>query len=178
MPCVRLLSMALRRGVVLLLLSPGAWADGPTQASIDDRRREERRACEPLQGNAREVCREAARSRARVAQLERLLRERGDPADACKLHLVRAETDFGVSRQRCDDQQGSGRLLCIQRAKSVELQALAEARRECASLLNSSPLADLRPLPKPVLMPAHRHPNETGAAGGARPGSASAPPPR
>ncbi len=113
-----------------LLLMPlqASPAAAETKVQIEARHTQERAACEPMRGNALDICREEAKGRERVAQAERIARSSGSAADAYKLRVTRAETTYALSRERCDDLSGNPKDVCIQEAKAVESKALAEAK--------------------------------------------------
>lgn len=121
------LPLSLALGAALLLPLQAHAAD-ETQLQIANRHTQERNACEPLLGNARDICREEAKGRERVAQAERVSRSSGSAADAYRLLVVRAESAYALSREQCDERSGSAKDLCIQEAKSTESKAMADAK--------------------------------------------------
>lgn len=124
----RYLPLGLGLSAALLLLPLQVRASDDTKAQIETRHTQERAACEPLRGNARDVCREEAKGRERVSQAERMLRSSGSAADAYKLRVARAEAAYAVSRERCDDHNGNAKDVCIEQAKAIESKALADAK--------------------------------------------------
>jgi hypothetical protein len=107
-------------------LSPAEFKDG--KARIDTAYKADRQACKPMTGNARDICVEQAKGREKVALAELTLGRSGKPEDDVRLRVVRAETTYAVSREKCDDLSGNGKAVCVQEARTVETKALADAR--------------------------------------------------
>ena len=87
-----------------------------------------RTRCKPLEGSAREVCREQARGARDVRQAELALQYQPTPDNDEKLRIARAEAAYAVSLQRCKPLDGSAREVCRQDAREVLADARAEAR--------------------------------------------------
>jgi hypothetical protein len=50
------------------------------------------------------------------------------PADQTKLKVAKAESAYAVAKEKCDDQAGNAKDVCVKQAKAVEVKALADAK--------------------------------------------------
>jgi hypothetical protein len=85
-------------------------------------------ACDKLVDNAKDVCREQAKGREKVASAELEYNRSGQRKDATRLATVKADADFRVARERCDDRSGNDKEVCVAEAKTAHTKALADAR--------------------------------------------------
>lgn len=92
-----------------------------------------RARCDPLSGNARDVCMVQAKAERNIAFADLEQRYEPTPRHAERLAVVRAESAYDVARERCDDAAGSDRDACIRGAKDSRSQALAQAHSSGAS---------------------------------------------
>jgi hypothetical protein len=85
-------------------------------------------ACSSMTSNAKDVCVEEAKAAEKVARAELEFGYTGKPADEVKVRVTRAETAYAVAKEKCDDQSGNAKDVCVKEAKAVEVKALAAAR--------------------------------------------------
>jgi len=85
-------------------------------------------ACDKLRDNARDVCREQARGQERIAGAELEYNRSGEQKDATRLANEKADAEFRVAKERCDDRTGNDQDVCITEAKTAHTKALADAR--------------------------------------------------
>ncbi len=107
-------------------LGPAEYKEGKARIATDYKA--DRLNCKTMTGNAGDVCVEQAKGREKVARAELELGRSGKPQDDVKLRVVRAETAYAISREKCDDLSGNGKSVCVQEAKTIEVKALADAR--------------------------------------------------
>ena len=86
------------------------------------------RPCAVLKSNAKDVCIEEAKAKEKVAKAELEFAFTGKPADANKVLVAKASTAYAVAKERCDDQAGNAKDVCMKEAKAIEVKALAEAK--------------------------------------------------
>ncbi len=87
----------------------------------------ERDACKTVTGNAKDVCVEEAKGRAKVARAELEYAYTAKPRDQAKVAEVRAETAYAVAKERCDDQTGNAKDVCVKQARATQDKAKADA---------------------------------------------------
>ena len=85
-------------------------------------------ACDKFDGNAKEVCREQAKGKEKVARAELEANYSGKPADANKLAVARADSTYAVAKEMCDDKAGNAKDVCVAEAKAAHTKALADAK--------------------------------------------------
>jgi hypothetical protein len=83
--------------------------------------------CAPLAAQVRDVCFEQARARKKVTRAELEYSQGGHVRDQHKVLEARAEAAHAVAMAMCGDMKGGWKDACIQRAQTVEAQALADA---------------------------------------------------
>ena len=98
------------------------------RARIDAEYRDARAACDRLVDRGREVCRAEAAGKERVARAELEFNRSGDPDDALRLALARADARYDVARERCAARTGTDRSTCESDAKAQHAKAVADAR--------------------------------------------------
>jgi hypothetical protein len=83
--------------------------------------------CNRLAGNAKTVCLEEAKGRARIAEAE--LAERLAPSDAHRLavEMAKADAALAVALARCDASSGNAREVCRKEAEQQHAAATADA---------------------------------------------------
>lgn len=85
-------------------------------------------ACAPLKANAKDVCIEQAKAKEKVARAELEFSYTGKATDRNKALVAKAESAFAVAKEKCDDQAGNAKDVCVKEAKAVEVKALADAK--------------------------------------------------
>lgn len=86
-------------------------------------------ACSSQTGNAQDICVEEAKAKAKekVALSELEYSYTGKAADRNKVLEAKAESAYAVAKERCDDQAGNAKDVCVKEAKAIEIKALADA---------------------------------------------------
>lgn len=123
--------------VAALMAGPLAQADTLTKAEykaektrISAAYKADKAACAPLSGNAKDICVEEAKAKEKVARAELEYNYSGKPADHTKVLVAQAEAAYAVAKEKCDDQAGNAKDVCLKEAKAIETKALAEAKME------------------------------------------------
>lgn len=137
-----LISGLLALFVVAAAGGAGAAADKDGTASAGQRiaaqAKADRKACDRLQGNAKDICQAEASGREKVARAELEARSEPTPETEQALKEARADADYAVARQRCDDARGKkATKACIARAKAVHEAAVRQAKVEKVHALNA-----------------------------------------
>lgn len=116
-------------------LAPAAWAEPLAPADLrvakeraEDVYKADKAACMNFSGNARDVCQAQAKGKERVTLAEIEYRQTGKQADAVKVGQARADGEFEVAKERCDDLAGQPKSLCLTQAKASHTKAEADAK--------------------------------------------------
>jgi len=85
-------------------------------------------ACAALAGNAKDICVEEAQAKQKVARAELQYGYTNTSSDRTKMLVAKAESAYAVAKEKCDDNAGNVKDVCVEEAKAVETKALADAK--------------------------------------------------
>jgi hypothetical protein len=89
-------------------------------------------ACNKLSGNAEDVCKVQAKGNERIAVAELDAKNKGTAKARTDARVVRAEAQYDVAKEKCDDLSGNAKDVCVKDAKAAEQKAKADAHAERA----------------------------------------------
>jgi len=95
---------------------------------VDNNFKADKKACDAMAGNAKDVCIETAKGTERVAYAQVEYQYTGKASDQNKVLVAQAESTYAVAKEKCDDKAGNVKDVCVQEAKAAETKALAEAK--------------------------------------------------
>ena len=102
-------------------------------------------ACGTLTANAKDICVEEARAKEKVARAELEFSYTGKPADEIKVRVAKADAAYDVAKERCDDQTGNAKDVCVKEAKAAQVKAVSEAKLvKAVAAAASSATTDVR----------------------------------
>lgn len=107
-------------------ISKDEYKAGKTRISADYKA--DKATCAALAGNAKDICVEEAKAKDKVARAELEYSYSGKAADHTKVLVVKANSAYAVAKEKCDDQAGNAKDVCVKEAKAVEVKALADAK--------------------------------------------------
>lgn len=108
---------------LLMAAAPAMAANMPkgeynaAKDSIKATHKTDAKACDAMTGNAKDICKEEAKAKEKVALAELEYRYTGKAADSTKLAKVKAETAYDIAKERCDDLSGDAKNACQATAK-------------------------------------------------------------
>jgi len=85
-------------------------------------------SCAKLSGNAKDICVAEANGAGKVAKAELEARDKGTTRAQSQARIARAEADYAVARERCDDAAGNVKDVCLQDAKAALARGKADAK--------------------------------------------------
>ncbi len=85
-------------------------------------------ACASAKGNAKDICKEEAKGKEKVAIAELDFKRSGTDSDGNKVAVAKANSIYAVAKEVCDDKSGEAKSLCKTEAKSAHTKALAESK--------------------------------------------------
>src|SRR5688572_1334746 len=118
-------------------VSAGAYAGNLSKDEI--KRSEDRisadfkaakQACDSRSGNAKDICMTEAKGNEKVAKAELEARDKGTAKARQDAREARAEADYEVAKQRCDDAAGNTKDVCRKDAQAAFTKAKADAKLE------------------------------------------------
>jgi chromosome segregation ATPase len=89
-------------------------------------------ACKKLSGNAEDVCKAQAKADQRIAEAELDAKNKGTAKARADARIVRAEAQYDVAKEKCDELSGNAKDACVKDAKAAEARAKAEAKADRA----------------------------------------------
>ena len=84
-------------------------------------------ACGTLSGNAKDICKAGASGNEKVARAELEARYKPSNDNSHKVRIAKADADYSVAKERCDDRAGNVKDVCVKEAKAAEVAAKADA---------------------------------------------------
>jgi osmotically-inducible protein OsmY len=92
-----------------------------------------RAACKSKTANAKDICMAEAKGNEKVATAE--LKARNTPTSETRraVLIAKADSDYAVAREKCDDRTGNDNKVCVRQAKAARASATAEAKTAEAS---------------------------------------------
>jgi hypothetical protein len=85
-------------------------------------------ACANLAGNTKDICVQEAKAKEKVALADLEFSYTGKDADRNKALVAKADGAYSVAKEKCDDQKGNAKDVCVKEAKSAHVSALADAK--------------------------------------------------
>ena len=85
--------------------------------------------CDTMQGNAKDVCQKEAKGNEKVAKAELTAKMSPSAANQRKVQEAKAESEYDVAKERCEDQKGNDKDVCEKDAKAKYERARADIKR-------------------------------------------------
>jgi hypothetical protein len=87
-------------------------------------------ACGSLSGNAKDICLAEAGGNEKVAKAELEAKYKPSVDASYKVRVARADADYAVAREKCDDLAGNVKDVCVKEAKAAAVAAKADAKAQ------------------------------------------------
>ncbi len=84
--------------------------------------------CSSLSGNAKDVCKLEAKGKQKSAKADAYAAYKGTNAAATDALIARADADYAVSKEKCDDLAGNSKDVCVKEAKAAHVKAKVDAK--------------------------------------------------
>ena len=96
--------------------------------TIEQTAKADKKACETMKANAKDVCQAEAKAKEKIAKAELDAQNKpGSKADE-KVALMKAEGAYEVAKEKCEDQKGKEMAACKKDAKTAHDKAKADAK--------------------------------------------------
>ena len=128
-------AVAFCAGATLLAGSVGAADTKGDKAAYDQAKASakadydtDKKACDSLSGNAKDIC--VAEAKAKKTRVEENAEAAYKNTPKAREHAVHeiAEADYEVAKEKCDDLSGNPKDVCVKEAKAVMTKAQADAK--------------------------------------------------
>lgn len=122
------ITLALGTGVVAENMSKDDYK--AARDRIETTYRADKRRCDSMSGNAKDICNAEAAGREAVAKAELEARHNPTPELRHEALLVKAEADYETASEKCDDKSGNMKEVCLKEAEAARTAAEADANAE------------------------------------------------
>lgn len=86
--------------------------------------------CSSFSGNANDVCMAEASGKEHIAKADLEARDKDTNDARYRALIVKAEADYAVAKEKCDDKAGNLKDVCVKEAKAAETTAKADAKSQ------------------------------------------------
>lgn len=102
--------------------------------TITSQYKSDRLACDAMEGNQKDVCIAEAKGKEKATRAELEASYKPSPRAHYLAVAARAEADYAVAKERCDDLKGDAKKTCLKDAKATEdaVKKDAKAQSEAA----------------------------------------------
>lgn len=97
---------------------------------IEFEHRIDKKACQPLSGNASDICMAEANGKQKVAKANLEARHKNTRKAQYDARLAGIDANYAVARERCDDKAGNNKDVCMKEAKAARISARADAKAQ------------------------------------------------
>jgi hypothetical protein len=95
---------------------------------IETEYKNDRKGCDASVGNAKDICKAQAKGRENVAKAELEASYAPSEKNRYDVRVAKAEAAFAVAKEKCDDQKGNAKDVCVKEAKADHTAAKADAK--------------------------------------------------
>ena len=119
--------------VALGLMASGAMAmtnaeHTAAKNQIETEYKAAKEQCKPLKGNAKDVCEKQAKGQENVAKAELESRRNPSPKNSEKALIAKADADYDIAKEKCDDLKGDAKDVCVKDAKAAHVHGVEAAK--------------------------------------------------
>jgi hypothetical protein len=108
------------------LMSKDAYASA--KARIDANYKAEVQRCASLSGNAKDICNAEVKGKQKADKADAYAAYKGTDKAATDALIARADADFSVAKEKCDDLAGNAKDVCVKDAQAAHTKAKVDAK--------------------------------------------------
>jgi len=86
--------------------------------------------CKDMKGNAKDICMAEAKGNEKIAKAELELKQKDTPKNRYDVAVAKADMEYHVAKEKCDDMKGKDKKACEKDAKAAHDQAKKQAKAE------------------------------------------------
>src|SRR5665647_140995 len=123
-----------------LIFSAGAMAESMTKnqykshvKSIESEYKVDKAGCDSFAGNAKDICVAEAKGKQSVVKAELEANYKPSVKARYKAHVAKADADYSVAIEKCDDKAGNDKDVCVKEAKAAKVHQIADAKTQMKS---------------------------------------------
>lgn len=121
-------SLAFSAGVMAQNITKSEYNAGKDRISTEYK--QAKAGCDGLSGNSKDICVVEAKGLDKVALAELETQYKPSAKNLYNLRVAKAEADYAVANERCDDSAGNVKDVCVKEAKAGETAAKADAKAQ------------------------------------------------
>lgn len=106
------------------------------KARIEADYKADKKACDGMAGNGKDVCVEQAKGKEKVARAELDYKQDGSVRHRDKVVMAKADAEYSVAKEKCDDLSGDQKDVCVKDAKAAKARADADVKPPAAPKTN------------------------------------------
>ena len=130
---MRNILIALAAAVSVAVVAPGYAAMTKesyksTTQQIDATFKADKEQCKSLKGNAKDVCMAEAKAKQKTAKADAEAEYKNTAKARADARMARADAEYLVAKEKCDDLAGNKKDVCIKEAKAARVSAKADAK--------------------------------------------------
>jgi hypothetical protein len=96
--------------------------------SISSTYKSEKKACSASTGNSKDICKEQAKGKEKIARAELEFKRSNSISDNRKVSVAKADSAYAIAKEMCDDKAGEPKSLCKTEAKATHTKAIASSK--------------------------------------------------
>jgi len=101
-----------------------------SMGSIETQYKSDKTNCKSLSGNANDICMAEAKGKEKAAKADLNARNKNTNEARYEALVTKAEADYSVAKEKCDDHAGNVKDVCLKQAKAAEIAAKADAKSQ------------------------------------------------
>ena len=86
--------------------------------------------CKDMKGNAKDICMAEAKGNEKIAKAELELKQKDTPKNRYDVAVAKADMEYHVAKEKCDDMKGKDKKACEKDAKAAHDQAKKQAKAD------------------------------------------------
>ena len=95
---------------------------------IDAEYKVEIKRCDSLSGNAKDICKAEVKGKQKAAKANAYAAFKGTDKAATDALIARADAEYAVAKEKCDDFAGNAKDVCVKEAKATFTKAKVDAK--------------------------------------------------
>lgn len=122
------LSVIFSTGVMAQSMSKDAYKAAADRITADHTT--EKASCDLLSGNTKDICITTAKSKELTAKADLEVRYEPTAKNRYQALVTKADADYAVANEKCDDKAGNDKDICVKEAKAIETRVKADAEAQ------------------------------------------------
>lgn len=101
--------------------------------SIESEYKVDKSGCDSSAGNAKDICVAEAKGKQSVAKTDLEANYKPSIKARYDAHVAKADADYSVAIEKCDDKAGNDKDVCVKEAKAIKVRQIADTKMQMKS---------------------------------------------